>query len=87
MMTKVELEEWQNMNREHWLDEEKKKSVLILAMATRVLTSEEHAEALSFGRSLVIQNRVCYKESDKHTEWLELWYQQARLRALEDHKK
>lgn len=86
-MTKEEYAAWQNTNREYWLVEEKKKSVLILAMATRVLTREEHAEVLAFGRSLVIQNGVCYKESEKYTEWLELWYQQARLRALEDHKK
>lgn len=80
-------EEYQERGRKYWSERQEKKDKLIEAMATRVLTVDEHREALAFGKNLVIEVGMSYKESDKHTEWLELWYQQARLRALKDHKK
>lgn len=54
---------------------------LRVAMMTRVVTDEEFKDAVNAGIDLVVGNES-YREDAKRRELNDLFYQQARLRAL-----
>lgn len=82
-------------------EEEQIKRDIAQAMIHRVLTPEEAKIALDCGHWLLLTTTwrmnsdgngfsggcMSYDELGAKKEYLELWYQQARLRALEDQKK